>query len=99
MHAPNIQTHQLADQMHAERLDHAARMRLAAEARGPHGTPRDRDALRRITARRLTATLAGALLSVAVAAGALALQADTTNSGAADAVTIEHGVGGRMLVR
>lgn len=99
MYAPSIATHQIADQIHAERLDHAARMRLAAEARGPHQII-DRDAARRITARRLTATMAGALLSVALAAGALALQAESASSTATDAVTIELGAGGgRMLVR
>jgi hypothetical protein len=93
MFAPNLSTHQLADQMHHERLSHAARMQAAAEQHGPKGTPLDREAQRRITVRRLTATLAGAALSVALVAGAAATLGSQPDPASAPA-TVGGGAGG-----
>ncbi len=72
MFAPNASTHQLADQLHQERLSHAARMQLVAREKGPDGTPVDRHAHRRITARRLAAGAAAIVLTVSVGAATVA---------------------------
>jgi hypothetical protein len=45
----------LADLKHHERLSHAARLQMVAQARGPEDRYLDREAHRRITVRRLTA--------------------------------------------
>lgn len=96
MFAPNQTTYQLADRTHADRLAHSARIRAAAQERGSQGTPLNRDAHRRITARRLAATAAGALLSLAIGAGALAMQgpADEASSDDAAPTQLHLGEGG-----
>jgi len=74
MFAPNIATFQVADQIHHERLTHSALLQKVVRERGADTTPYDRQVQRRITSRRLAATLAGALLAVSVAAMAAANQ-------------------------
>lgn len=87
MFAPNVSTHQLADAIHQERLADAAAIRQAKAYRASHnamlhqakidrgeGIIVDRHAQRGITARRLTATLVGAVLTFAVAAAVAANQ-------------------------
>jgi hypothetical protein len=72
MNAPNILTHQLVDSIQGERLAHAERMRLVAQDRQPGGVAYDRDAQRRITARRLALGAAATLLAAALAVGGAA---------------------------
>lgn len=48
----------LADLKHQERLSHAARLQMVAQARGPEDRYLDREAHRRITVRRLAAAAA-----------------------------------------
>ncbi len=62
----------LAHLKNEERLAHAARLRMVARARGPEDHFLDREAHRRITARRLTAapTALGFAASIAEGAGA-----------------------------
>jgi len=87
MFAPNVSTHQLADAIHQERLADAAAIRQAKAYRKSHnamlhqakidrgeGISVDRHAQRRITARRLTATMVGAVLTFAIAAAVAANQ-------------------------
>jgi hypothetical protein len=69
----------LADLKHQERLSHAARLQMVAQARGPENRHFDREAHRRVTVRRLTAAATAVALAATVAAGALALD----NPGAA----------------
>lgn len=71
MFAPNIQTYDLANARHSERLDHAARMHTFSIARRPQAEPVTHDAQRRITVRRLTAAATALALSVGAAAAAL----------------------------
>lgn len=75
MFAPNISTHQLADTIHHERLEHAALLSRVARDRKGGGLEVDRTAARRMTSRRLTATIAAAALTLVVAAAAAANQA------------------------
>ncbi len=72
MFAPNISTHQLADQIHHERLDHAALLHKVARDRSSGSAGIDRQAQRRTTSRRLAATLTAAVLSIGIAAVAAA---------------------------
>lgn len=95
MFAPNQTTFQMADQLHAERQAHATRIHRVAAERSPHSVPVDRTAQRRMTARRLAALTAGAMLSIAVAAGALANQQDPSPAAPLD---YSNG-GGVKLVR
>jgi hypothetical protein len=74
MFAPNVTTHQLADTIHAERQAHAALLHKAKADRQPTSLGMDRQAQRRITVRRLSATLAGAVLTFAIAAAVAANQ-------------------------
>ena len=74
MFAPNVSTHQLADSIHAERQAHAALLHNAKADRSHDTITADRQAQRRMTARRLSATLAGALLTFAIAAAVAANQ-------------------------
>ncbi len=74
MFAPNISTYQLADQIHHERLNHAALLQKVARERSADSITVDRQAQRRITSRRLTATLAAAALTLTIAAAATATQ-------------------------
>jgi hypothetical protein len=73
MFAPNISTHQLADAIHRERQADAATIRQAKLYRKAHPGV-TRHAQRRITSHRLAATLAGAVLTFAVAAAVAANQ-------------------------
>jgi hypothetical protein len=74
MFAPNISTHQLADQIHHERLSHAALMQKVVRERSTDSITVDREAQRRVTARRLAAGLAAATLTFAIAAAAAGTQ-------------------------
>ena len=74
MFAPNISTHQLADQIHHERLSHAALMQKVARERSTDAVTVDREAQRRVTSRRLAAGLAAATLTFAIAAAAAGTQ-------------------------
>ena len=74
MFAPNISTHQLADQIHHERLDHAALLQKVARERSSDSIGVDRQAQRRVTSRRLTSTLAAAAMTLSIAAAAAATQ-------------------------
>lgn len=74
MFAPNISTHQLADQIHHERLSHAALMQKVARERTSDSVTVNRPAARAMTSRRLAATLAAAALTFAIAAAATATQ-------------------------
>jgi hypothetical protein len=78
MFAPNVSTHQLADSIHAERLAHAARMQQLKHERSEDSVIVDRQVQRRITARRLAATMAGAILTFAIAAAVAANQPDAS---------------------
>jgi hypothetical protein len=68
MFAPNASTHQLADSIHRERLNHSAMIQKVMQDRDPHGLAVDRQAQRRITSRRLAATIAAAALTFTIAA-------------------------------
>lgn len=74
MFAPNISTHQLADQIHHERLSHAALMQKVARERSADSVTVDLPAHRRLTSRRLAATIAAAALTLTIAAAAAATQ-------------------------
>lgn len=74
MFAPNISTHQLADQIHHERLSHAALMQKVARERSSDSVTVDHAAQRRVTSRRLAATLAAATLTFAIAAAVAGTQ-------------------------
>ena len=69
MLGPNHHTYHVASQAYEERLTHAARIRMVQKERTDDGQPFHRDAYRLITARRLAASLAGVILTVALAAG------------------------------
>ncbi len=81
MFAPNISTHQLADQVHHERLNHAALLQKVARERSANSITVDRQAQRRMTSRRLTATLAAAALTFTLAAAAGATQQTSAPEG------------------
>ncbi|MCA1568743.1 MAG: hypothetical protein LC798_00155 [Chloroflexi bacterium] len=72
MFAPNVSTHQLADQIHHERLSHAALLQKVARERSTDSVSVDRPAQRLLTARRLAATLTAGALTFTVAAAAAA---------------------------
>ncbi|MGH2381294.1 MAG: hypothetical protein ACRDG7_08745 [Candidatus Limnocylindria bacterium] len=74
MFAPNISTHDLADQIHHERLSHAALMQKVARERSRDSITVDRQAQRRLTSRRLAATVTAATLTFTVAAVAAATE-------------------------
>ena len=74
MFAPNISTHQLADQIHHERLTHAALMQKVARERSTDSIIVDREAQRRATSRRLAAALGAATLTFAIAAAVAGTQ-------------------------
>jgi hypothetical protein len=74
MFAPNISTHQLADQIHHERLTHSALIQKVVRERSTDTMSVDRHAQRRTTSRRLAATLAAATLTFVIAAAAAATQ-------------------------
>ena len=74
MFAPNVSTHQLADSIHRERLNHAAMIQKVMQDRDPHAVAVDHQAQRRITSRRLAATIAAAALTFTIAAAVAANQ-------------------------
>ena len=74
MFAPNISTHQLADQIHHERLSHAALMQKITRERATDSITVDREAQRRITSRRLAAGVAAVTLTFAIAAAVAGTQ-------------------------
>jgi hypothetical protein len=74
MFAPNVSTHQLADSIHRERLNHSAMIQKVMQDRDPHGVAIDPQAQRRITSRRLAATVAAAALTFTIAAAVAANQ-------------------------
>jgi hypothetical protein len=74
MFAPNVSTHQLADSIHRERLNHSAMIQKVMQDRDSHMVAVDRQAQRRITSRRLAATIAAAALTFTVAAAVAANQ-------------------------
>jgi hypothetical protein len=76
MFAPNISTHQLADQVHHERQHHASLLHKISRDRSEGVLRVDRQALRRTTSRRLAATIAGAVLSLSIVAIAAAQGTD-----------------------
>ena len=94
MFAPNISTHQLADQIHHERLSHAALMQKVSRERSTDSIVVDREVQRRVTSRRLAAALGAVTLTFAVAAAAAATQ----QSEAAASQTPASG-GGITLIR
>jgi hypothetical protein len=74
MFAPDISTHRLADQIHHERLTHAALIQKVVRERSTDGPSVDRDAQRRLTSRRLAAAVAAAALTFAITAATAATQ-------------------------
>jgi hypothetical protein len=91
MFAPNISTHQLADQIHHERLTHAALMQKVVRERSTDSITVDREAQRRVTSRRLAAALAAATLTFAIAAAAAGTQQS-------QAATQRHSSGGGVTL-
>ena len=73
MFAPNLSTHQLADSINHERLSHSTRILKVKQEREDSASV-DRSVQRRITARRLAASLAAVVLTFAAAAIAAASQ-------------------------
>ena len=92
MFAPNISTHQLADQIHHERLSHSALMQKVVRERSTDSITVDREAQRRVTSRRLAAGLAAVTLTFAIAAVAAATQQSEA------AATQSHGSGGGVTL-
>jgi len=80
MFAPNISTHQLADQIHQERLSHSALMQKVARERSADSVSVDRETRRRATVRRLAASLGAVTLLLSIAAAATATQPSETTS-------------------
>lgn len=87
MLGPNHQHLTMANQMHQERLSHAARIQKVARERHDTHKPFDRNAARRLTVARLAATAGAVAMTFAVAAAAAA-----TNP-------VISGGGGAVLVR
>jgi hypothetical protein len=73
MFAPNLSTHQLADSIHHERQSHSTRILKVKQERMDSASV-DRSVQRRITARRLAASLTAVVLTFAIAAIAAAGQ-------------------------
>ncbi|HEX2221565.1 MAG TPA: hypothetical protein VHK06_03495 [Candidatus Limnocylindria bacterium] len=87
----------LADRHQRELLDHAARVRRAAEA-ARHGDPVPRPLRFRITARRLAAAVSATLLAGAIAGSAAALAIEPADATRADApASIGGGAGPKLL--
>ncbi|MGH2445056.1 MAG: hypothetical protein ACRDGD_03350 [Candidatus Limnocylindria bacterium] len=73
MFAPNQTTYDLADRVHEERQHHASLIaKIQSDRADTSGV--GRDAHRRVTVRRLSAAVVGTLLSIAIAAAAVAVQ-------------------------
>lgn len=90
MLGPNQHTHHVASQQYAERLDHAARIRMVQKERTEGAPFFNIDAHRLLTARRLAAGLAGVVLAAAVAAG---------SAGVVNASPSHAAGGGATLIR
>ncbi|MEO6577418.1 MAG: hypothetical protein ABIO99_00755 [Candidatus Limnocylindria bacterium] len=99
MFAPNISTHQLADQIHSERLEHAARLQMVSRDRSDDAVIVDRQAQRRSTSRRLAATLVAAALSLGIAAMAAAQGTDAPAAGSGSTAPAHSSGGGVTLIR
>lgn len=82
MFAPNLTTHQLADSVHHERQAHAARLHRIVRDRRDGETPVDLSAQRRLTARRLAASVTAVALTLAIAAAAAANAPSAESNGA-----------------
>jgi hypothetical protein len=93
MFAPNASTHQLVDSIHAERLSHAALLQQVKRDRTDDSIIVNRQVQRRITSRRLAATIAGAVLTFVIAAAA------TANQPAAAPASGHSSGGGVTLIR
>jgi hypothetical protein len=87
MFSPNISTHQLADQIHHERLSHSALIQKVVRERSTDAITADRNAQRRTTSRRLAATLGAAMLTFAIAAAAAAAGSEASEASAAQALS------------
>jgi len=83
MLGPNHQYHDLANQMHSERLSHAARIQMVARERHDERRPFNLEVARRITAARLAASAAGVALAFALAASVAANSPAVTGGGGA----------------
>ncbi len=97
MMGPHQAHYMAADAMHAERLAHAARMRLAGKHLHPHpGTPRVQ-----LNGRRVAAALTSLLLAVVVATGVSAAVNSIDPAPAAPnaAAGAGGGGGGAILIR
>ena len=91
MNGPNLSSVHMANAAYAERLAHAERMRLAKRDRDAYSVHPDREAQRRITARRLAIGLAATVLAAALAVGGFGAGAATAGPGS--------GGGGQILLR
>jgi len=74
MFAPDSTTHELAHMIQRERLSHAALLQKVARERAPDSVTLDRQAQRRITIRRLAASLTAVALALVTAAAAAGAQ-------------------------
>lgn len=68
MLGPNHHSTHLANQMHSERLSHAARIQMVARDRHDDKKAVNHEGARRFTAARLAATAAGVAVTFALAA-------------------------------
>jgi len=90
MLGPNHHTYHVVRQQHDERLAHAARIRTVQQGRRDGSKPFHLEGHRAITARRLAAGLAGAVVAAALAAGTV---------GTVAASPSQAGGGGPVLIR
>ena len=90
MLGPNHHTYHVAEQQYAERLSHAARIRMVQHERRDGTRPFNIDGHRLLTARRLAAGLAGVIITAAIAAGTVGTVAASPN---------HSGGGGATLIR
>lgn len=88
MLGPNHHTYHVASQQYDERLTHAARIRMVQKDRTDATKPFHRDAHRLVTTRRLAAGLAGAILTVALAAGTVGTVAAAPGNASGGGMTL-----------
>jgi hypothetical protein len=88
MLGPNHQSFHAANQSYNERLEHASRIRMIKKDRHDDDRPFNREGYRLLTARRLAAGLAGAILTVAIAAGAVGTVAASPGQGQGGGITL-----------
>ncbi len=86
MLGPNHHSYQLAQQTHAERLSHSARIQMVQKDRAER--PFNHDGHRLITARRLAAGIAGVVLTFALAAASVDSAAAAPNRATGGGVTL-----------